>query len=114
MRYREYTNKTSLSRRNSRLVKGGKTEVSGNKLGWWERKNENFQPSINDELTYTIPIDYQFRPDLIAFLMYGTTELEWVILQYNNIVDIIEQFAAGREIKLPSPDYVRNYVYSRT
>lgn len=114
MKYREYTNKNSLSKRNSRLVKGGKTEVVGGKLGWWERKNDNLNNSQDDDILYTIPIDYQYRPDLVAFLLYGTTELEWVVLQYNNIVDIIEEFSAGKQIRLPNPDSVRNYVYSRT
>lgn len=42
----------------------------------------------------------EYRPDLVAYDIYGAAELWWKILEANNIKDIFD-FKAGRTIILP-------------
>jgi len=58
-----------------------------------------------DEITdiiYVIPVVYAGKPDLIAFDYYGRNDLGWLVLQYNNIVDINEELTVGKTIRLPA------------
>lgn len=110
VKYKEYTNKSSLDKHNSRLVQGGKTTQTGNKLSWWERYT-----LAEDVNAISILLDSTFanRPDIVAYEYYGTSKLEWVILQYNNIVDVREEFTVGKTIVIPSPDYVYSYILTK-
>jgi hypothetical protein len=45
---------------------------------------------------------YDRRPDLLAYDVYGRADFEWVILQYNNIVDVNEEFVTGATIIMPN------------
>ena len=40
-------------------------------------------PKENDALTFVINSTYQYRPDLLAFDLYGTAGLWWVFYQRN-------------------------------
>jgi alpha-L-fucosidase len=40
-------------------------------------------PVENDDLTFTINLTYQYRPDLLAYDLYGTPALWWVFYQRN-------------------------------
>jgi len=40
-------------------------------------------PKENDDLTFTINTTYQYRPDLLAFYLYGIAGLWWVFYQRN-------------------------------
>ncbi|WP_353480117.1 hypothetical protein [Haliscomenobacter sp.] len=40
-------------------------------------------PKESDDLTFTINITYQYRPDLLAFDLYGIAGLWWVFYQRN-------------------------------
>ena len=40
-------------------------------------------PKENDDLTFTINTTYQYRPDLLAFDLYGIAGLCWVFYQRN-------------------------------
>lgn len=82
------------------MLNGGETEIKGNKLGWWERK-----PLPKDDSTdiiLEINEEYSKRPHLVAFDFYGLVTLTWLVLQYNDIVDIEEEFVRGKTIILPS------------
>lgn len=94
---------TSLQNRKSRFVQGGTTEMNGNKLGWWEREEISQSP---DDLIITIPNRFDRRPDVLAQQMYGNPRLQWLILQYNNIVDLNTEFIAGKQIRLPSKERI--------
>jgi hypothetical protein len=56
-----------------------------------------------DDEDYTIERTYAFRPDLLAFDLYGTPRLWWVFAQRNPdlIEDPIYDFKPGTTIKLP-------------
>lgn len=42
------------------------------------------------------------RPDLISYRAYGRSDLTWLVLQYNNIVDVNEEIIVGKELVLPA------------
>jgi len=100
-RFKLFNNKSSLAKAQSRMLNGGDTDIKGNKLGWWERKD--FEKNINTDIRIIIPQIFNKRPDLLAYRIYRNPNLFWLILQYNNIVDLEEEFVAGREIFVPSP-----------
>lgn len=97
--------RSSVQNRESRYTQGGETDVYRQRLGWWERDAETFQHDASD-LFITIPRAYDRRPDRLAFDYFGRASLQWLILQYNNIVDINEEFVAGKQIRVPDPSRV--------
>ena len=109
--YKLYPDKSSIKKYYSRYLQGGKTEQRGRKLAWWER----YDFSMRDQYASEITIDSvtEVRPDILAYQYYGTSQLEWVILQYNNIVDVQEQFIAGRTIMMPSMRYIMEKVITK-
>lgn len=102
--FKLYTNKNSLSKRNSRLLQGGDTEINGDKLGWWDKAIT--QTDISDGI-FTITPQFSGRPYYLAEVLYGRSDLEWVILQYNNIVDVTTEFVTGNILTLPHPQRIR-------
>ena len=56
-----------------------------------------------DDQSYTIERTYSYRPDLLAFDMYGSARLWWVFAQRNPDVlqDPVFDFTPGTEIYLP-------------
>lgn len=94
--------RNSVQNRESRYVQGGDTDTYENRLGWWERDLETFQEDTTDIFMKISP-QFDKRPDKLAFQMYGRATLQWLVLQYNSIVDINEEFVAGKVIRLPDP-----------
>lgn len=93
------TTKDSSQQRYSRYAQGGKVEKFVNRLGWWERTVYARQP---DDLVIMIERKFHKRPDLLAHHLYGRANLMWVLLQFNNIIDIETEFVHGRIITAPS------------
>jgi hypothetical protein len=91
---------SSLNNKLSRYNKGGITTYNDTTLGWWSKKNI---PTSIDDISMEIGPKYNLRPWVLAYDVYGTTDLTWVILQYNNILDITTEFTIGKTIKLPLP-----------
>jgi len=60
-------------------------------------------PKENDDITFTINTTYQYRPDLLAFDLYGNAGLWWVFYQRNpNTLQAPPMdFAVGTLIYLP-------------
>lgn len=56
-----------------------------------------------DDFLYTIESQYAYRPDLLAYDLYGTASLWWVFIQRNLDVlqDPIFDFTAGTNIYIP-------------
>jgi hypothetical protein len=96
----------------SRYVLGGITDVYTNRLGYWSlvpiRRN---QP---DDIFFTIDLKTQFRPDLISYKYYNQTSFEWLVLQYNFIVDINEEFIVGNQFSIPSYDRLFSNIITKT
>lgn len=94
-------NKNSTDNRNSRYVQGGTTEIYNNRLGWWERRKLTRQ---SDDILFTITPTEEKRPDMISFAVYGKAMYGWLVLEYNNIVDVETELLTGMDIFLPSQD----------
>jgi hypothetical protein len=104
MAFQLYSNKSSINKKNSRMAQGGVASVGERFIRWWER-----DVLVRDDVTdteYAIDLVYAGKPDLIAFDFYGRNDLGWLVLQYNNIVDVNEELAVGKVIFLPTKDRV--------
>jgi hypothetical protein len=60
-------------------------------------------PKEEDDQTFVINLTYQYRPDLLAFDLYGTGDLWWVFYQRNpNTLQAPPlDFTVGTQIFLP-------------
>jgi len=63
-----------------------------------------------DDIAYTIDRIYAYRPDLLAYDLYGTPRLWWVFAQRNPdvIEDPIYDFTIGKTIQLPKMSNLKN------
>ena len=61
-----------------------------------------------DDQFYTIERTYAYRPDLLAFDLYGTPRLWWVFTQRNpnELEDPIYDFKPGVTIQLPKKENI--------
>lgn len=66
-------------------------------------------PSTSDDILYTVEVQYNHRPDLLAYDLYGTTKLWWVFSQRNMDVlkDPIYDLVTGIKIYLPQGPKLR-------
>jgi hypothetical protein len=62
-----------------------------------------------DDFLYTIESQYMYRPDLLAFDLYGEAGLWWVFIQRNMDVleDPIFDFVPGKKIYIPKGSSLR-------
>lgn len=51
------------------------------------------------------------RPDLIANSIYGATELDWVLLAFNNVRDTLNWPQVGQIIRYPAESIVVQEVF---
>ena len=81
------------------------------------QNNINLEPLVRrrfaiegDDQIYTIERTYAYRPDLLAYDLYGTPRLWWVFAQRNpdQIEDPIYDFKPGVTIQLPKPANVNS------
>ena len=63
-----------------------------------------------DDQSYTIERTYAYRPDLLAYDLYGTPRLWWVFAQRNpdQIEDPIYDFQPGVTIQLPKASNINS------
>jgi len=66
-------------------------------------------PASSTDIEFTILPQYSYRPDLLAFDLYGTKDLWWVFAQRNMDVlkDPVFDFVAGTRIYLPQEQNLR-------
>ena len=64
------------------------------------------------DVEYTIPAEYDERPDLCSYEMYGTAKYWWIFSARNpnSIIDPIREFSAGTIIRIPNIDNISNMV----
>jgi hypothetical protein len=113
MAFKLYTDKSSVLKKNTRYVQGGVTDVFPNSLGWWEKRVDIAKDQTSD-INITLQKIYDRRPDLLSYYVYNRPDLKWLILMYNNIVDINEEFVAGAQLVLPSPTRVFTEILTNT
>lgn len=60
-------------------------------------------PKQNDDILFSINLTYQYRPDLLAFDLYGTPTLWWVFYQRNpnSLTAPPLDFSVDKRIYLP-------------
>ena len=77
-----------------------KTPIKGTYLDFWVPRTI---PSRDDDFEYTILPQYNYRPDLLAYDIYGNPKLWWVFAQRSKdiLFDPIFDFRTGITIKLP-------------
>lgn len=61
-------------------------------------------PRLADDVVFTINETYQYRPDLLAFDLYGDQGLWWVfaLRNPNSIQDPVFDMQAGKQIYIPN------------
>jgi hypothetical protein len=71
-------------------------------------------PAETDDFLYTIENQYENRPDLLAYDLYGTPKLWWVFIQRNMdvIKDPIFDFVPGTKIYIPKKTNLERYLGS--
>jgi hypothetical protein len=67
-------------------------------------------PKLADDVLFTVNPTYQFRPDLLAFDLYGDAALWWVfaLRNPNAIQDPVYSMSIGTKIYLPKKDTLRS------
>lgn len=101
--FKLYQDKNSALKKNNRYTQGGESVVLEKRIGWWERR---IIEKSNDDIKFIIEKKHERRADKISNEVYGKSNLDWLVLQYNNIVDINEELITGKELLLPSPERV--------
>jgi len=89
----------STNNRNGRYVQGGTTEIYNNRTGWWERRKFERQ---DDDIRFIVGAGEIGRPDAISYLVSGKAAYAWLVLQYNNIIDVETELVHGKELFLPT------------
>jgi hypothetical protein len=62
-------------------------------------KKKNFVTSKNDKFMVISP-GYEYRPDLISQMVYGSPDFWWKIMEVNGIKDIFD-FKSGVNLRIP-------------
>jgi alpha-L-fucosidase len=67
-------------------------------------------PIQSDDILTTISLTYQYRPDLMAYDLYGTSSLWWVFYQRNpnTLTAPPWDFRAGTRIYLPKESTLKS------
>jgi hypothetical protein len=63
-------------------------------------------PMSPSDIYYTIPVAYEYRPDMLAYDLYNDSRLWWVFSQRNpnRLKDPMFDFKAGLGIYIPKLD----------
>jgi len=74
---------------------------NGQFLDLW---NSRAIPKLANDVVFTIPPQYEYRPDLLAFDLYGNPALWWVfaVRNPNTLIDPLWDFTADTVIYLPT------------
>ena len=80
-----------------------------NKAGYLDILNIRSITAEDDDILYQIETQYTYRPDLLAYDLYGSSKLWWVFANRNIdvIKDPIFDFIPGRSIYLPKQSNIR-------
>jgi len=78
-------------------------------LGFWN--GTYILPKSSDALMQ-LDAQYQYRPDLLAYMQYGTPQLWWVFMLRNpNVIkDPIWDFVANIRIYVPQKDSLAGFI----
>jgi len=60
----------------------------------------------DSDILYSIPLKYQYRPDLIANKFFGNPKLFWILVFVNNFANCPEDFETDTVIRIPKYERV--------
>lgn len=66
--------------------------------------------SITDVTEYEICPDEQYRPDLVAFRVYGNADLRWVVSLVADVEDEADPLPVGSVLRLPYAAWLRERI----
>lgn len=67
-----------------------------------------FRFSDDKLATYIIPLEFNNRPDLISYSLYGDYSYQPVLSYINNIYETPEGYYAGRVIKVLKREFIES------
>ncbi|MDY8100199.1 hypothetical protein UX056_19935 [Escherichia coli] len=76
------------------------------------RKEVMLMCESNDKnltIYYVLP-DEQYRPDLLAYRMWGIAELRWVVTLAAGLEDESQGMTVGKKLKLPPATWIREMI----
>lgn len=114
MTFKPFEDKSSVLKRYTRHTQGGVCDVKKKKIGWWERRTDFLNFQADDIIIESLPKVYSLRPSLLAYDLYQRDDLAWLVLQFNNIVDIEEEFVTGVSLRLPSRQRVQFSILTKS
>jgi len=80
--------------------------------GSWSKFRFLTEPLQSNQVgVYIVQPSTAGRPDLISNILYNTTQLDWVLLAYNNVRDPFNWPAVGTAIRYPVDSVVIREVY---
>lgn len=82
---------------------GGTVESNSVGQGFWTRKTFDRR---SDDIYITLTDLTARHPNLITKKLYGKDNLVWLLLQYNNIIDPVDELISGKQVVLPHPTRV--------
>jgi len=67
-------------------------------------------PAEKDDILFTVTKNYEYRPDLLAYDLYGNVDLWWVFAVRNPsvVTDPIYSMRSGLKIYLPKITSIKN------
>lgn len=80
-----------------------------NKINYLDIMDYRPIPRIASDVLYTVPFVYQYRPDLLAYDMYGDAKLWWVFAARNpnRLKDPLFDFTTGTGIYIPKAEVLK-------
>jgi hypothetical protein len=89
---------------------GGNTEQKGPWIGYWD--GSILSTDVTD-FTISIGAKYEKKPWLLAYDLYGSATLMWVVLQYNGIIDVDREFLSGLVLTLPTKSRLNSQILTK-
>jgi len=84
------------------LLRLGRSNEGTLLLDYLSAKYQKTLQEIQQFAYYTIGIAGESRPDIISNLVYGQSDLWWIICMYNGITNPIYELTVGKKIKIPN------------
>jgi len=65
---------------------------------------------FTDDISYRIPLKYEYRPDLIAIEYYGDPKLFWILVYSNRFEHSPDDFEKNTLIRVPRYERIVSYI----
>lgn len=98
-----------MNKLNRHMYAGNVEILPDGNYGWWERL---ILPPDESDRMYTIEPLYKGVAGyiLLATAIYGYPSLGLFICQYNNIIDPVNEFIPGKQIRLPTKERIMSLI----